>query len=1009
MNNAARRRAVRRARIWAVVVASLAILLGLRLSRGVTVETGILSLLPDTERDPVLVELAQASSSYAGRAVLFGVLHADEAQAVAAARDLVQQLQASNAFDHVIAGVDEDTQRAIHDLYFPLRHHLLDERSRDALQSGAGVEALVAQVAENLYGPESVLVSRLLAEDPLLLYPAWLKNLAPGGNRLTVSDGIPIAIHGDDSVALVTAVLAGEPFEQSTQSAALLAVDEARLSLAQKFPGLELAFTGLVRFAAAAREGIAREVSIIGLGSLAGVLALILLVFRSLRSLIVGLLPGVVGLLCGLAVSLWVYPTFHALMLIFGASLIGVCIDYSFHFMAGRHVPSGSWSGEIGLSTVGAGITLGAVTSVLAYVALAVTPFPGLRQMALLSSGGLIGAWATVVCWFPLLLDKPERRAGPPRLHRLAGWVLDAWVLYIRKPWLGTATFALLVIALIGLIKAPFDDDVRRLQRAPDRLVTEDELLRSLAGGSDHSRFVLVEAETDEIMLQRQEEVSSRLHALVDRGRLTAYHSLAEVLPSLRNQRADYELLVSALRNPEGAWATALDELGFPEDAAVKLKSAIANSAEMELTPEAWLASEASVLHRPLWLGRTERGVASVVQLEGISSLTEVEDSLAGIEGVTTMDRVADISNLFHRYRLGAQVFVGGAYLLIHLLFSVRYGLRNGAVVMAPPLLAAFLTMAWIGAFAGPLNVMHCLALLLVLGLGVDYAVFFAEEGADRTTTYFALILSALTTMLSFGLLALSTTPAVRAIGLVTLSGTFLALVFAPAAIGVSRRGRAGPPSIKSGGTALALALWVALSGCSMEGQSSRQHPVTGGEAMVEIAQSAFFPLQDPASLGESLAADQSVVMHHAGGTHRFQARFECTPERLVVVGLTAAVGRAFVLILESGVLTTEDHTGGRMPLDSRFMLADIQLAFWPHLPSIEGLDIQEEQGDGETWSRIFRRGEDLVIRIDYTTRRPWDGLVIVTHLEREYRLEIATAWSAPLEDGPLSAAPPDA
>jgi hypothetical protein len=146
------------------------------------------------------------------------------------------------------------------------------------------------------------------------------------------------------------------------------------------------------------------------------------------------------------------------------------------------------------------------------------------------------------------------------------------------------------------------------------------------------------------------------------------------------------------------------------------------------------------------------------------------------------------------------------------------------------------------------------------------------------------------------------------------------------------------------------------------------------------------------------LAVDQSVVVHHAEGTHRFQARFECDTERLVVVGLTASAGRAFVLILEGGKVTTQDHTQGRLPLDMRYMLADIQLAFWPHLPPIEGLVMKEERGTGEAWSRVFLRGDEPVIRISYESRQPFEGRLVLEHFERGYRLEVTSAGVTPLD-----------
>ncbi len=63
------------------------------------------------------------------------------------------------------------------------------------------------------------------------------------------------------------------------------------------------------------------------------------------------------------------------------------------------------------------------------------------------------------------------------------------------------------------------------------------------------------------------------------------------------------------------------------------------------------------------------------------------------------------------------------------------------------------------------------LGLFVVLGLGVDYAVFLREGVAARGATLLAISLSTLGTVLSYGLLAFSATPFIRAIGLTLLIG----------------------------------------------------------------------------------------------------------------------------------------------------------------------------------------------------------------------------------------------
>ncbi|HET6586260.1 MAG TPA: hypothetical protein VFG67_00640, partial [Oleiagrimonas sp.] len=90
----------------------------------------------------------------------------------------------------------------------------------------------------------------------------------------------------------------------------------------------------------------------------------------------------------------------------------------------------------------------------------------------------------------------------------------------------------------------------------------------------------------------------------------------------------------------------------------------------------------------------------------------------------------------------------------------------------------------WLGE---PVNVFVVVALILILGLGRDYAVFLREVGARERSPALAVTLSATTTLLSFGLLSLSRIPALHAFGLATLIGIFASYLLAPLSLPATR------------------------------------------------------------------------------------------------------------------------------------------------------------------------------------------------------------------------------
>jgi predicted exporter len=201
---------------------------------------------------------------------------------------------------------------------------------------------------------------------------------------------------------------------------------------------------------------------------------------------------------------------------------------------------------------------------------------------------------------------------------------------------------------------------------------------------------------------------------------------------------------------------------------------------------ETWLRHDASAGLRQLWLGEADGRVSILVPVRQVHDIQRVRSAIARYDGVYYVDQIDAFTRVFKRYRQQSIRLAGGAYLLVFALLLWRYG-KRGAWLMLPPLLAALITVEVLGLLGQTFHLMHGLALLLILGMGVDYTIFLAESPADEhPTTMLALTLSALTTLLSFGLLSLSSQAVLQAIGLTTLIGVAAALLLAP----IARYGR---------------------------------------------------------------------------------------------------------------------------------------------------------------------------------------------------------------------------
>jgi predicted exporter len=349
-----------------------------------------------------------------------------------------------------------------------------------------------------------------------------------------------------------------------------------------------------------------------------------------------------------------------------------------------------------------------------------------------------------------------------------------------RLHW--TALALIIPLAAIGCLQLAPLDDFRLLQTPDPDVQAEDQFVRRLLEQDYASQFFLVRGDDAQSILEREEDLIASLRPLLDRGDLGSYTALSRFVPSPARQRENHRLISQLAAGENAVLASLVAAIGLPEETRERYVRVLRESvAQPPLTLSAWLAQPASAPFRDLWV-ETENGVFSVVALSGVQSVGALRQIAETHSGVTLIDRVGDLSGTFTAYRSKTLWLTAASYLAVSLVLCVRYGLLGALSVIAVPLAAAAIAFGTLGFLSEPVSLFNVMALLLILGIGVDYAIFFREAGAAHPTTILAVTLSALTTILAFGLLAASSTLAVHAFGITLLIGIAAAVLLAPLA-----------------------------------------------------------------------------------------------------------------------------------------------------------------------------------------------------------------------------------
>jgi predicted exporter len=772
----------RLALLWALVVC---LLVGhnawLWLGKRIAPDTDILALLPADQRDPVLQQsfTHMVDSAQQRVVILVGAAQWNDARRAA---DAWSAALAPHADLLRIDAAGDEVQAGWLDGLQPHAALLLGREQEKQLREQPASFWLESALGR-LYGAFGGPKLGAFRDDPFGLLAGWMQERA-GETPVRPRDGrLFVAAQGREYV-LLTYTLRAPAFSLTAQRQVVPLLDQASAAAQRAVPGVEVIKAGVVLHAAAAGRQASSEVETIGLGSLAGIVLLTWLTFRSVKPITLVLVAIGIGFLGALSVCWLLFGRIHLLTLVFGASLIGVAQDYGIYFLCHRLGADASIDSPRLLRRLLPGLGLTLLAAVIGYLGLALTPFPGLRHMAVFSALGLVFAWLTVACWFPVLIKARSMRAG---------WLARRYAgLAARWPRVSGSPATLGVLALLGAAVAlgcarlDVNDDIRSLQSSPPQLVQDQIKLGKLLDVPSPVQYYLVRGATDQDVLQREEALKRRLDPLIAEGHIAGYQALSNWVPSAQTQRERLALVESRLLGADGPLAALARQIG--EDKAwVDATRAHLLERAAPMSPEAFLRTPASEPWRHLWIGEVGGVHASIVALRGMryASIPRLEDAAEGLEGVQWVDKVGGISAVLGRYRAYMGWVVLGAYALVYLVLFPRYRGRTWRV-LAPTAAASVLTLALLGFAGQSLQLFHVLALMLLLGVGVDYGIFMQERpgqaghGKDSDAPWLAVGLSAANTLLSFGLLALSGTPALRAFGLTMLAGTALVWLAAP-------------------------------------------------------------------------------------------------------------------------------------------------------------------------------------------------------------------------------------
>ncbi len=455
------------------------------------------------------------------------------------------------------------------------------------------------------------------------------------------------------------------------------------------------------------------EINLICILSVIFLLGLFKYYFSDLRLLIPTLTSIGLGMLLGYIVCTLIFPSIHVLTFVFSTTLIGICIDYSLHYFI-----------EKDLSKIFKSLTVSMLTTVSAFAVLLFSGVELLKQIAVFTMTGLFSVYLMVVLFYPLLKINTKQRTIGFSLSEKTKKIL---------------LYSVAAVAFCGLFFIQFNDDIKDMYVPSKKLAGAEKLYKEVTDNNSKITFAIVRGNNLQDILEKEE-------ALIKEVNFTKIQALSKYLPSHKQQAKNRELRKNLYNHSLKNYATFLS-------------SEQVNKLLTEEYPADYLDMDKNSIFSEFLIDKN----TSLVMLYDIKDPQVIIDN-----GYEYIDVQQSISDRIKNCRINCLVMLLPVFVILFILLSVIYKPKNTLKILTPSILATTFSIGVLSIFNVEINLFHVLAIFLIIGFGLDYSVF--KAGGIKGSKD-AVLLSCLTTVFSFLLLALTNFKLISSLGLILSIG----------------------------------------------------------------------------------------------------------------------------------------------------------------------------------------------------------------------------------------------
>ncbi len=628
----------------------------------------------------------------------------DEKIALKNANQIVNQLN-SEQFNTLTVQSNNFSLKGITKDLIPFKNGLLSESKRELLRQNNSRQIAndaVKQISESMMPP---LVS--LSDDPFLLLSDYLININASNTSWTLHNNLLWQYKSFKHYFMIPVDVDTKDYDLTTKQINLL---YKQLST-QNTENLQIYISGIPLHTAIMVQKSQSQISM--LSFMAAMMAILFsyLLFRKMFTLLTVIISLSVGFLCGAIALFLCFDAPHILTFVFGTTLIGLGIDYSFHFLTGATLKD--------RKQVHKNMFHSFLTTLVCFLPLMFSGVSLLQQISVFTITGL------TIIYTGLFLFGPQK--------------MDFKIKPIKTNLKLSKKTKNVILALIGIIivaTLPFvktENNINQLYR-PEAQIAADEAVVQKLNNIQQSAVLMVQGKDIQQVLETEESIKSN-------G--TDFFSLSSIIPSLKRQSENQEL-VKNLYNTQSKYLKQKLELR---------KLPVFEETEY-LTPE---NIQSPFLSN--WINKL-----IIYDGDYVYSMAQVSPDISiNNDNAQIISISESLTQQIEKYSLKTYRLLTICAICLLILLTVFYK-KQAIIYLMPSVLAILLSVCILTWVAQPITFFHMLSFFIVIGLGLDYTIFNINTNTNEEMR--PIMFSFLTSFIGFGLLAFTSFFLIKSMGI---------------------------------------------------------------------------------------------------------------------------------------------------------------------------------------------------------------------------------------------------